>query len=147
MTKSPARCQFFLYPVPPQESQEPAAASEAPVHAGTGQCPGDGLEVESLRAQIEKLKVENSQLVGRNHRLEIELSNLKALQSPNENEIPQQGDEAISDEAQRKRLERICKRKADGTFSGDLTTVFQNPKRCCHSFPMGLLRRVDTMHL
>ncbi len=87
--------------------------------------------MESLKAQVEKLKAEKLQLEGRNHSLEVELSNLKALQSGDQNETQGPGEEPLSEEAQRKRLERICKRKVDGIFSGDLTTLFQNTKRFC----------------
>ena len=65
-----------------------------------------------------RLRKENRDLTSRNIEMDVELGNLRALAHGGGGilEDPNPADLALSDEAQRKRLERVCKRKADGTL-------------------------------
>ncbi len=63
------------------------------------------------------MRRENRDLTSRNIEMDVELGNLRALAHGGEIlEDPNPVDLALSDEAHRKRLERVCKRKADGTL-------------------------------
>lgn len=86
---------------------------DASPSGATGDCPEDAL-VKRLRERMEKLIVENRELAQENAAMRAELENRKILQN---GEGDQQEPEFVSEEAARKRLERICKRRADGFLS------------------------------
>lgn len=86
----------------------------------TGQCPDDTLEIEKLRKEVERLTLENESLSSQNGEMILEIQNLKAL-STGGGELEEDPHEiGLTDEAQRKRLERICKKKSDGILSSEL---------------------------
>lgn len=75
----------------------------------------DASDIECLQREVARLRKENFDLTARNLEMDVELSNLRALAhggGDGDDEEPA----ALSDEAQRKRLERVCKRKSDGTL-------------------------------
>lgn len=94
--------------------------------SSTGDCP-DSSDVATLVAQIKQLKIANETLTYerdalnvQKDALNVELMNLKAAQSGGGTEETPEDlvqEPAMSDEAARKRLERICKKKTDGTLS------------------------------
>ena len=78
--------------------------------------------MEALAAELRKLKIDNTKLVSANQALEaenqsikLELQNIKAVMEPDEE--MHGGGEQLSDEAARKRLERMCKRNKKGTLA------------------------------
>lgn len=90
-----------------------------PLAGQTGQCPDDTLEIEKLRKEVERLTLENQTLSSQNGEMVLEIQNLKALSTGggDDEDTPELG---LTDEAQRKRLERICKKKTDGILSSEL---------------------------
>ena len=70
--------------------------------------------VKRMRERMEALTLENRELAQENAAMRAELENRKVLQT---GEPDQQEPEGVTDEAARKRLERICKRRADGFLS------------------------------
>ena len=85
-----------------------------PLAGQTGQCPDDTLEIEKLRKEVERLTLENQTLSSQNGEMVLEIQNLKALSTGggDDEDTPELG---LTDEAQRKRLERICKKKMMGS--------------------------------
>lgn len=67
--------------------------------------------------EIERLTMENSDLLERNQALDVELRNIKSIQEGGPDDEATEQPEQLSEEAQRKRLERLCKRKTDGNPS------------------------------
>lgn len=75
----------------------------------------DASDIECLQREVARLRKENSDLTSRNLEMDIELSNLRAL-AHGGGAVDDEELVGLSDEAQRKRLERVCKRKSDGTL-------------------------------
>ena len=75
--------------------------------------------LDKLTERLRKLQLENVELVKENAGLKTELLNLRCTQEGGEADANPGDDteERLSEEAARKRLERICKRKGDGIFS------------------------------
>ena len=85
--------------------------------SGTGSAPEASVQVVQLTSENKVLKQEKLALEHQVAQLSLELSNLKLTQ-PGEHEVSQQPQapdtEEISEEAARKRLERLCKRNSQG---------------------------------
>ena len=100
----------------------------------TGQCPDpdDTSEIEKLRKEVERLTLENETLSNQNGDLSMEIQNLKALSSGGGDQDPEDvpNELGLTDEAQRKRLERICKKKSDGILSSDLNLFSSIGEQC-----------------
>ena len=88
---------------------------EASPLGATGDCPDEDALVKHLRERMEKLILENQQLAQENAIMKAEIENNKALQVGGVDQ--QEPTDVVTDEAARKRLERICKRRADGFLS------------------------------
>lgn len=88
-------------------------------NASTGDCPETSAhDVQALLGQIASLKLENTRLHQQNADLNAELNNIRVSQESEDPEVPLPEDpEAPSEEALRKRLERMCKRRTDGNLS------------------------------
>mmetsp|Transcript_39505 Transcript_39505/g.85259 ORF Transcript_39505/g.85259 Transcript_39505/m.85259 type:complete len:531 (+) Transcript_39505:45-1637(+) len=87
---------------------------DASIFGATGDCPEEDALVKRMRERMEALTLENRELAQENAAMRAELENRKVLQT---GEPDQQEPEGVTDEAARKRLERICKRRADGTLT------------------------------
>ena len=87
---------------------------DASIFGATGDCPEEDALVKRMRERMEALTLENRELAQENAAMRAELENRKVLQT---GEPDQQEPEGVTDEAARKRLERICKRRADGFLS------------------------------
>ncbi len=78
---------------------------------GSGHCPDEkDLKITALETQLVNLQVENDTLMGKVNELTEQVGRLTLEPSLEEQEPAG----TVSDEALRKRLMRICSRKADG---------------------------------
>ena len=109
-------------------SQEPIL--EASHFGDTGQCPDDPW------AWLQALERENDMLKQEREALEMELRNLKIAQDSGDTPHIQEGqqandmDEPLSEEAARKRLERICKKNTQGHLGLYRHTLQLKPVAC-----------------
>ena len=92
--------------------------------------------LDKLTERLRKLQLENVELVKENAGLKTELLNLRCTQEGGEADANPGDDteERLSEEAARKRLERICKRKGDGIGCVQVSTEVA---QC--GFPIGFL--------
>ena len=84
---------------------------------GSGSCPEEkDMEIEGLRTQIVNLQAENETLQGKVDELTYNLQQLKIQGDPGPggDEDQLDLDDDVSDGAVRKRLFRMCKKRADG---------------------------------
>lgn len=82
---------------------------------GSGDCPEEkDMEIEGLRTQIVNLQAENETLQGKVDELTYNLQQLTVQNAPGDDDDPPDADDDVSDGAVRKRLFRMCKKKADG---------------------------------
>ena len=105
--------------------------------ASSGECPDENATVKQLWARIASLETENRQLAQENSNLHLELQNRdKALNAEQEGaDAAADGGslgQTISDEALRKRLERICKRDRNGKLSCTIREPAQKPLKIPH---------------
>lgn len=100
----------------PQENQSQPLLQQG--DGSTGDC-SDSSDVAALVQQINRLKIANDALTVERDALNVELMNLKASQTADETQDPGPlaPEPTMTDEAARKRLERMCKKKTDGTLS------------------------------
>lgn len=76
-------------------------------------------KIHQLTNQLSKLRAENANLQSERDQLSAEIANMKLGETFEPAPENPEGEEpaAVSDEAARKRLWRLCKRGADGTLS------------------------------
>ena len=74
------------------------------------------MEIQGLRTQIVNLQAENETLQGKVDELTYNLQQLNLQSSPGDDDNDEQndGDDDVSERAVRKRLFRMCKKRADG---------------------------------
>lgn len=101
----------------PQLPQEPIFSANS---SGTGEVPDDPWQ------QLATLKLENEKLKQENATLNAELNNYKIGQEVEGNlgGEPPAPEPEISDEALRKRLERICKKNSQGKLGHNYEISF-----------------------
>lgn len=128
----------------------PTPEPEASHGSGTGDCPDmSPEEIQQLIEEVKKLRIDNNSLTQERDRLNVELLNMKAAETGGLEETPQEPNDApnVSDEAARKRLQRLCQRKTDGSLRYQPYVYFwfvflgltHSPKRFFHEHPNGLL--------
>ena len=98
---------------PFQDVQQPGPSRGG----GSGDCPEEkDMEIQGLRTQIVNLQAENETLQGKVDELTYNLQQLNLQSSPGDDDNDEQndGDDDVSEGAVRKRLFRMCKKRADG---------------------------------
>ena len=108
---------------PPQlqenQSQPIFPAAGETQGSGTGDCPDSSDLIQELTERLRQLQIENGELKRENSGLKTDLLNQRCTQEGGEDEPNDNAEleERLSEEAARKRLERICKKRADGILS------------------------------